>query len=183
MPSLMELHFYKAAISDAGLAPLADHPSLRALGIYYTAVGDDVLAPLGKLPLLSFVKLYGTKVSPAAVEAFKEASGVTVDQRSAVLGVGCQPNMEPCQISSIHANRPAQKAGLLQGDFILRFGGKSVKNFDALTELIRKCDVDEDVEVEVLRSIADDQNGPRRVSVKLKLAAWDLDAAVINGRR
>ena len=184
MPSLERLHLYQARITDSGLNPLAESATLRELGVYYTPVGDAILTPLKKLPLLSFVKLYGTKVRVDTVEKYREASGVAVDfRRGAFLGVGCQ-NTEPCIISTIHAGSPAAKAGLLQGDTILRFAAKPIKNFDALTELIRKCDVDDEVEIEVLRQVQEDgQIVHRRIPAKLKLAPWDLEAAVRNPRR
>lgn len=184
MPSLEKLHLYQTAVTNAGLTPLAGNSTVRELGVYYAPVSDDVLKPLGKLPLLGFIKLYGTKVSPEAVEKFREASGVAVDQRrGAFLGVGCQ-NTEPCIISTVHAGSPAAKGGLLQGDTILRFGGKTIKNFDALTEILRNSDVDETVEIEVLRQIQEDgQLTYRRVPATLKLAPWDMEAAVQNPRR
>jgi hypothetical protein len=184
MPSLEKLHLYQAAITDGGLTPLAGNSTLRELGIYYVAVGDDVLKPLAKLPLLGFIKLYGTRVSALAVEKFRESSGVAVDQRrGAFLGVGCQ-NMEPCRISTVHPGSPAAKGGLLPEDEVLRFGGKAIKNFDALTEFLRYSDVDDTVEVEVLRQVQEDgQLTYRRVSATLNLAPWDMEAAVQNPRR
>jgi hypothetical protein len=184
MPSLEKLHLYQAAVTNAGLAPLAENTTLRELGIYYVAVGDEVLQPLLKLPLLGFIKLYGTKVSAEAVEKFRESSGIAVDsRRGAFLGVGCQ-NAEPCMISTVHAGSPAAKGGLLQGDTVLRFGGKAIKNFDALTEFLRNSDVDDTVEIEVLRQVSEDgQLTYRRVSATLKLAPWDMEAAVQNPRR
>ena len=184
MPSLERLHLYQAAITDAGLTPLAENSTLREVGIYYVAVGDDVLKPLAKLPLLAFIKLYGTKVSVAAVEKFRESSGVAVDQRrGAFLGVGCQ-NMEPCMISTVHADSPAAKGGLMQGDTVLRFGGRVIRNFDALTELLRNIAEDDIVEVEVRRQVQEDgQLIDRNVTTTLKLARWDVEAAVQNPRR
>jgi hypothetical protein len=184
MPSLEELHLYQAAISDDGLAPLKDNTTLRQLGLYYTPVGDKALAPLEKLPLLSFVKLYGTKVSEAGIAKFKEASGMAVDfRRGAFLGVGCQ-STEPCIISTVHPGSPAANGGLLRDDTILRFLGKPIKNFDTLTELIRRCEVGDEVEIEVRRLVQEDgQVGHRNVTAKLTLAPWDLEAAVRNSRR
>lgn len=184
MPSLEKLHLYQAAVTNAGLAPLAGNSTVRELGIYYAPVSDEVLKPLGKLPLLGFIKLYGTKVSQEAVEKFREASGVAVDQRKgAFLGVGCQ-NTEPCIISTVHAGSPAAKGGLLQGDTVLRFGSKAIKNFDTLTDILRHSDVDEAVEVVVRRQVQEDgQLRYRDVPATIKLAPWDMEAAVQNPRR
>ena len=185
MPSLEELHLYQTAISDEGLAPIATSPTLRQLGIYYTNVGDAALAPLGKLPLLSFIKLYGTQVSEAAVERYKDEFDVTVDfRRGAFLGVGSQ-DPDNCKISTVHAGSPAAKGGLLRDDTIVRFGGHDVKTFEMLTDLIRKCNVGDQIEIQVLRPILDDQNNltHKKVSANLTLAPWELEPAVRNARR
>ena len=185
MPGLEELHLYQAAISEAGLAPLAESPTLRQLGIYYTSVGDAVLPPLAQLPLLNTIKLYGTKVSEGAVEKFKAASAVAVDcRRGAFLGVGCD-DLEICRIRTVHADSPAAKGGLIPGDILVRFAGKDVKNFDALTDLIRKCEIGDEVEVEVARQILDDQGQStlRSVTAKLTFSPWDLESAVRNRPR
>jgi PDZ domain len=185
MPGLEELHIYQAAISDEGLAPLAQIATLRQFGLYYTPVGEVALSPLGKLPLLSFVKLYGTRVSEEAVDKFKAASAVAVDcRRGAFLGVSCE-DPEICRIRTVHADSPAAKGGLVPGDILVRFAGQPVKNFDALTDLIRKCDIGDEVEVGVARQLLDDQGQStlRSVTAKLKFSPWDVESAVRNGRR
>lgn len=185
MPSLEKLHLYQAAITDEALAPFAENASLRELGIYYTTVTDRALAPLTKLPLLSFVKLYGTKVSESAAQKYRENTGVSVDyRRGAFLGVGCQ-DPESCRISTVHVNSPAAKGGLLNNDVIVRFVGQDVKSFEALTDLIRNCEVGDEVAIEVLRASSDEHNQPKltKVTAQLKLAPWDLEPAVRNGRR
>jgi hypothetical protein len=185
MPSLEELHLYQAAVTSEGLAPLAENATLRQLGVYYTKIEDTALAPLGKLPLLSFVKLYGTQVTEAAVETYKESSGVTVDfRRGAFLGVGCQ-DPEGCRISTVHADSPAAKGGLLRDDVIVRFAGHEVKTFNELTDHIRKCNVGDEIDIEVARPILDDTGNLtlKTVTAKLKLAPWELEPAVRNARR
>lgn len=185
MPSLVELHLYKASVTDAGLAPLAQHASIRNVGLYYTPVGDETLGHLSKLPLLTFVKLYGTNITDAGVEKYQESTSISVDhRRGAFLGVACQPVQEPCLINRVHPNTPAAVAGLMANDAILSFDGKGVKNFEELTELIRKCNVGDEVGVEVLRPVTEEnQTGTKRITAKLKFTPWDVEAAVLNGRR
>jgi hypothetical protein len=186
MPGLEELHLFQSQISDAGLAPLAEHPTLRQVGIYYSAAGDAVLAPLIKLPLLNYVKLYGTRVTEEGLEKFKAASGVSVDhKRGAFLGVGGIEIDGACVISQVHPNSPAEKAGLLRDDVIVRFGKAGVGNFNSLMLLIAQRDVGDDVEIEVARRSNDDQGNPivRTVSTSVKLAPWDMEPAVRNPRR
>lgn len=186
VPELEELHLYEAAISPQGLAPLARCANLRQVGVYYTLVGDEVLAPLTKLPLLGFVKLYGTRIRAEGVEAFKRASGAAVDyRRGAFLGVGGVDLDGTCLISTVHAGSPANQAGLLRDDVIVRFGGQRVTNFSSLTELISQREVGEQVEIEVVRRVADEDGLPalRSIKTQVRLAPWELELAVRNTRR
>jgi hypothetical protein len=186
VPQLEELHLYEAAISPQGLAPLASCANLRQVGVYYTPVGDTVLQPLEKLPLLGFVKLYGTRITAEGVDAFKRASGVAVDyRRGAFLGVGGVDLDGTCLISTVHAGSPADQAGLLRDDVIVRFGGERVTNFSSLTELISQREVGEQVEIEVLRRVVDEDGLPalRSVKTQVRLAPWELELAVRNTRR
>lgn len=186
VPDLQELHLYEAAIGPRGLEPVANCVGVRQVGIYYTPVSDEVLAPLTRLPLLGFVKLYGTRISGEGVEAFKQASGAAVDyRRGAFLGVGGVDLDGTCLISTVHAGSPADQAGLLRDDVIIRFGGERVTNFSSLTELISRREVGEQVEVEVVRRVVDEDGLPalRSIKTQVRLAPWDMELAVRNTRR
>jgi S1-C subfamily serine protease len=187
LPGLQELHLYQAKISEGGLAPLADHATLKQLGIYHTPVGDEVLASITKLPLLSFVKLYGTRITKDGVEKFKADTNMSVDfRRGAFLGVAGNdfPVGEGgCRITSVHRGTPAEKAGIQPDDLIVRFGGTEVKNFSGLTELTADREFGEEVELELVRRVADDPGNPVRVvKTKVTLAPWEMDSAVKNMR-
>jgi hypothetical protein len=185
VPGLQELHLYQAKISEAGLAPLADHPSLRQLGIYYAPVGNACLPPLAKLPLLSFVKLYGTKITHEEVTKLKADSGLAVDfRRGAFLGVQGTEMPSGCRVSRAHPGSPAEKAGILAEDLIIRFGGDEVTSFGGLTDLISTREFGEEVEIVVSRRVFDEPGtGFRTVKTKAKLAPWDVETAVLNVRR
>ena len=137
MTEVEELHLYQAAISDAGLAAFAEHANIRELGIYYTPLSGAALAHCQKLPRLSFVKLYGTKIERADAVKFKEAVNLPEDKldhrKGAFLGIGCSPLEEQCIISTVHVGSPAEKAGLLRDDVLLRLGDAKVNNFASLT--------------------------------------------------
>jgi hypothetical protein len=185
MPSMDELHLYQAGISASGLAPLAEHTGLKQIGVYHTPLGDASLAPLAKLPLLGFLKLYGTQATKAGVEKLVAASGVAVDRRGAFLGVSGNRLNGNCSIESVHPGSPAEKAGFLVTDVVLRFGGVAVESFEQLTDLISPHAVGDEIEVELARQIIDDQGIPTRrtVTTKVTLAPWELAPAVRNGRR
>jgi hypothetical protein len=187
MSELEQLHLYQAGVTDDGLAAFAEHPYLRQIGVYYTPITAKGLAHLEKLPLLGFIKLYGTKVPAEAIEKFQAAAGVAkVDHRKgAFLGVGCLPTDNACVLSTVHADTPAEKAGLVADDVILRFGDTKVDSFETLTARIAELDSGDKVEVEVLRQIEDDEGrrSSKRVIAEVTLAPWELKLAVENGYR
>lgn len=181
MAALTELHLYKTQVTAAGLAALADHPALAELGLYYTPVGDEVLTPLARLPALRFVKLYGTKTTSERVMDFKVAAGIAVDfRRGAFLGVGCSVLSGNCRVTSVHKDSPADKAGLLEDDVIVRYGQSAVTTFDTLTNLIRENADGDDVEIEVVRTAFDKDGIPmtQKVVTKVRFAPWDMKPAV-----
>jgi hypothetical protein len=187
MTAIEELHLYQVAVTDEGLAAIAEHPGIRQLGIYYTPLTAKALSHCGKLPRLNFVKLYGTKIERADVEKFQMATGLSkIDHRKgAFLGVGCMTIENACVLSTVHAGSPAEKAGLLRDDVLLRFGQTKVDTFETLTGLISQLDSGDVAEIEVQREVEDDQGNirTRNVVVKATLSPWDVDLAVENGQR
>jgi hypothetical protein len=181
MAALTELHLYRTQVTAVGLAALADHPALAQLGIYYTPIGDEALAPLAKLPALRFVKLYGTKTTIERVTDFKAAAGVAVDfRRGAFLGVGCSVLSGNCRVTSVHKDSPADKAGLLEEDVIVRYGQSPITTFDTLTNLIRQNAEGDDVEIEVTRTNFDKDGIPSKQNVvtKVRFTPWEMKPAV-----
>jgi hypothetical protein len=187
MERLSELHLYETATTDAGLAVFDNHPSLSQVGLYYTTMTDAALPHLQKLPALNFAKFYGTKITREGVEKFQAATGLAkVDHRKgAFLGVGCQNFDGACLISTVHANSPAQRAGLERDDQLVRFGDVKVIDFDSLTAEISQRDSREEVELEVQRQVLSDEGRIvlRSLVLKVKLGPWEQDLAVQNGMR
>ena len=183
---LAELHLYQTNVGDAGLAALAGHESLEQLGIYYTPVTDAGLKVFEKLPALNFVKLYGTKVTAKRAEELRAATGMAVDdRRGAFLGVGCSTFDGTCTISTVHTGSPADKAGLLSDDIIVRFNGSPVTTFDTLTALIGERSPGDEVDVEVTRRSFDREGIPssRQVVAKVKFMPWEQKPAIDQPRR
>lgn len=189
MSEVEELHLYQAGISDAGLAAIAEHPNIRELGIYYTPLSGAALAHCQKLPRLAFVKLYGTKIERADALKFKEAANLPEDKldhrKGAFLGIGCSPLEEQCIITTVHVGSPAEKAGLLSDDVLLRLGDAKVGTFATLTAHISQRDSGDEVEIEVQRDVEDDdgQIRTKKLVVTAVLAPWPIEPAVENGRR
>jgi hypothetical protein len=182
-----ELHLHSTAVTDDGLAAITRLGSLRQLGIYYTPIGRPALKHLGQMPGLSFVKLYGTKIDPAAAAEFELQSGIpNVDfRKGAFLGVGCLRGETQCVLSTVHANSPAEKAGLAVEDVVVRFGNAKVTDFESLTLLISQLEAGDEVQIEVQRDVPDAGGGFRtkNVAAKVTLAPWGVEPAIENGWR
>jgi len=189
MTAVEELHLYQVAVTDDGLAAIAEHPGIRQLGIYYTPLTAQVLAHCEKLPRLSFLKLYRTKIERADVKAFQKVTGLPDDRvdlrKGAFLGVGCMTIENACVLSTVHAGSPAEKAGLLRDDVLIRFGETKIDTFQTLTGLISQLDAGDAAEIEVQREVEDDQGNirTRNVVVKATMSPWSVELAVENGQR
>jgi len=187
MTAVEELHLYQVAVTDEGLAAIAEHPGIRQLGIYYTPLTAQALAHCEKLPRLSFFKLYRTKIERADAEKFQVRTGLSkLDYRKgAFLGVGCMTIENACVLSTVHAGSPAEKAGLLRDDVLLRFGETKIDTFETLTGLISQLDAGDAAEIEVQREVEDDQGNirTRKVVVKATMSPWNVELAVENGQR
>jgi serine protease Do len=73
---------------------------------------------------------------------------------------------EGALVASVSAGGPAEKAGIAEGDVILSFGGSAVHSSRELPRLVAQCQVDREVDVEVMRA------GERK-NLKVKVALLD----------
>jgi Leucine-rich repeat (LRR) protein len=73
LPQLERLSLWNCSALDDSAAPLlAAIPNLRNLDLSYTSAGDATLKTLASLPRLNRLYLTDTKVTPAAVQAFRK---------------------------------------------------------------------------------------------------------------
>jgi len=70
-PCLVELSLARTAVTDAGLARLADFQALERLRLDHTAAGDRALASLVGLPALASLDLFATEVGAGALPALE----------------------------------------------------------------------------------------------------------------
>jgi len=78
LPQLERLSLWNCtALDDSAAELLAGVPSLSNLDVSYTAIGDSGLKFLAKLPHLQTLYLTDTKVTPAAVDAFRKERSAT----------------------------------------------------------------------------------------------------------
>lgn len=74
MKNLEMLSLALTAVGNDLVAKLVDLPALKDLHLTGTQVDDKVFADLAKMKRLRLVALHGTKVTPQAVEKFKQAN-------------------------------------------------------------------------------------------------------------
>jgi hypothetical protein len=67
-PRLRSLDLYNSAVTNAGLAPIAQCQTLEELYLSDTAINDDALIELTKLPRLKFLDLWRCRLTDEAVE-------------------------------------------------------------------------------------------------------------------
>jgi Leucine-rich repeat (LRR) protein len=73
LPQLERLSLWNCkALDDSAAAELAGFPKLANLDLSYTSAGDGTMKTLSALPNLKLLYLTDTKVSPAAVDAFRK---------------------------------------------------------------------------------------------------------------
>jgi len=67
------------------------------------------------------------------------------------LGIAVEPEAKDCRVSEVSKDSPAEKAGVKVNDVIVKFGGKKVKVFEDLSEVIKDKKIGDKVDVEVKR--------------------------------
>jgi serine protease Do len=77
-------------------------------------------------------------------EVFPQANGP-------YLGVQGDTEAKECKIVGIYPNSPAEKAGLQEGDIVLRFAGKNVRAFDDLAEMVSRQKIGTRVTLDIRR--------------------------------
>lgn len=95
------------------------------------------------------------------VDAFKDSSWVRLassedwggDAQSSgpYLGVSGDPESDDAKVTEVQPGSPAAKAGIKEGDIILKFDGKEVKDIQALAILVRTKKPGDKVKIELRR--------------------------------
>ena len=153
MDGLSSIVVKRTSVTERGLARLKGLDSLRLLDVKYSPIGDAALETLQQLKQLAMVKLYGTQMTPAAAEQLQAAlPQAEVDfRRGAFLGVACDQPPMPCTVVQVVANTAAARAGLLEGDVIIEYGGKKIVDFNSLKKLIGTHKPGDSVDLRVAR--------------------------------
>jgi hypothetical protein len=170
MPSVTAISIKRANVTNAVLSDLKRIPNLQELNVYYTPIGDAAVEHLTALRGLTVLKLYGGQFSLEGEQRLKNAFAQTATlldiRKGAFLGVSCNAHPAGCMISYVREGSAAAKAGLQQGDIVVRYDGKKVEDFEGLTALIAQHAPGEVSEMEVLR-------GPNVIKKKVTLGEWE----------
>jgi hypothetical protein len=184
--------FKRTSVTDKSLAHISKWSSLTSLDFMHTPVTDAAVSEIAKLKKLQAVRLYGTRVTHEAanrlnailsnpdgakapepapegedfpVGASRRVATIVDRRGGALLGVSGSLGEEGCEINSVSPESAAEKAGIRQGDTIVKFDGKAVKNFTELTTAISDKAGGEKVKIEISRE-------GKRTTVEVTLGEW-----------
>ena len=191
---LQYVTFKRTSVTDKSLAHISKWSSLISLDFMYSPITDAAVSDMAKLKKLQSVRLYGTRVSHEAADRLNTALSnpdaakapepkaegddfpvgasrrvaTIVDRRGgALLGVSGSLGEEGCEIHTVTPDSAAEKAGIRQGDTIVAFDGKAVKNFTDLTAAISDKAGGEKVKIEIARAASERRSRPSWASGKL----------------
>ncbi len=157
LPELFRLTLNRTAVTDAGLAKVHTLQKLRLVEFKYVPITDGAIPHLSQLTQVTYIRLFGTQMTEDGAERLqaeldKVASPAEVDyRRGAFLGVGANPHALGCSVIEVRGNTAASRAGIVNGDVIVRFQGERVDSFDGLTRLIAKRQPGDKVSIEFVR--------------------------------
>ncbi len=150
---ILSLVIKRADVSKQGVARLVSLKNLQSLDLMYCEVGDDSIDHLAALTGVRILRIYGTDISPEGSERLKAAlAQAEVDyKQGAFLGVRCQQQPFPCEVTQVTDDTAADAAGVEVGDIIIGYRGKPVRDFEDLRVLISENRAGETVPFEVMR--------------------------------
>ncbi len=154
MEGLLFVKIARARISDAALKHLKHLPQMRVVKLIYVSVGDGAVEHLAACRKISTVVAYGTRLSVAGAERL-QTRGISVDRRKgAFLGIraSIDNNRENWRIDEVTPGSAAEKGGLLPGDTIVKYGDRTVRDFEVLQKMIAENISGDTVKLQVRRA-------------------------------
>lgn len=153
--------WHGTAADLACLAKLSDHRYFRIEG---APVSDKEVQIFEKMDGLALLQIWKTRVTPAAVDAIKDAQpkAVVYVRNRALLGIGGATHPKGVLVTESRPNTGAANAGILKDDVITSLDGAPVKDFDRLTARIAQYEPGQEIEVKLLRG---DEEMTKRVSL------------------
>lgn len=122
--------------------------------VYLYRIADVDRGGINGLPW--FQALYVTKGSQLSQEGIadlkRKAPHLIIDPRSdAMLGVKAHPYLSPVRVTSVVEGSAAHKAGMRDGDEILRYDGENVIDFTQLAAITERHVIGDKVVLEIVR--------------------------------
>ena len=169
MKNLQLISLKRTQITDGGLAHLKDLNLLHQVDLWYAPITDGAVDHLAGLKAAQKLSIYGTQITNQGVSRLRNAmQGVTIDfRRGAFLGIGCNDNHpNGCQITVVRAKSSAARSDIRVGDVIVKYDGKPVAGFKALTEMISNDSGGDQIQMEILR-------GTDTLAKEVTLGEWE----------
>jgi len=156
---------------DDGLEHVNKLTDLRLLRVHGTDVSDKGLPHLHNMHRLVRIELYGTEVTPEGVARLRQALPTTqIEHRlGALLGVEGDTTWQGqggALIRGVRDNTAASKAGIQAGDLIVKYDGKPVADFHALTAYIAKRAPGDKAKLTIIR-------GGHPFEVEVTFGGWE----------
>lgn len=163
-----EFSIKRAKVTAACLPAIQKMKQLSILKLHYLELDNGSLETLKKLTQLTKLELYGTKFSRQNRHLLQDAlvSTIVDIRQGGFLGVGCEQITDQCTIAYVHSGSAAHEAQLRPGDVIVKYNGKEVADFEALTELISENKARDEITIDVSRH-------GTILSKKLTLGEWE----------
>jgi len=166
------IYDFNLTTTPEGFGP-SDHASFYGKGVpvlmFFTDLHEDYHKPTdtydkinteGESKILKFIADLTSKLNHYALKpdyiAATKPEKQTDEKTKVSVYVGTIPdfasNTEGYKISGVSPGSPAEKAGLMAGDIIIKFGGKEIKNLYDYTAALSQFKPNNEVEVVILRN-------------------------------
>lgn len=159
--------------TPADLRLLARLRGLRGVGLFGVPVDAASVAALGRLRGLESLQLFGTGIGPDGLAALAaKLPDTRIDARKGgKLGVGGQPLVGPCLITTVQDGSAAAKAGVLIGDVVVAIDGEPVASFEALTERVGRHAPGDTIKLDIERATPGEPG--QRLTREITLDGWE----------
>lgn len=156
MPNIRLVQIRDAEVSAEAIAGLAGLERIDTLEMLFVGLGDESedLTAIADLPLRHTLVLTGTDFDEQDVERLrKQLPGLAITfSHGGFLGVQCEPLGPICEVNEVVPGSAAERAQMMRGDVIVKFGEHPVTTFADLQKAVRQYTPRDELEVVVRRN-------------------------------
>lgn len=156
MPNIRQVQIRDADPTAEAIGGLAELKRIDTLEMLFVDLGEESedLSAITDLPLRHTLVLTGTEFDEQDVAALQQQMpGLEITfSRGGFLGVQCSPQEMVCEVNMVVPGSAADRAQIMRGDVIVRFGDHKVFTFADLQKAVRKYTPSDELEVAVLRA-------------------------------